>query len=337
MRTLAAVLACSLVAGGCAVNSYQIPAGELARLAREPPETRGQHVRVVQELSESDVPAAQPVQSDTQVYVGVHTGYVGPVGPARTGGGGGGSKIGGAGNDAKGAAIALLAIAATALVTAAIVEGTRYDGFAQLHPMHPVHLIGHDGSYRWLPLAELDPATAAATATAVVRPTEGPWVPLGRAPLTRAGLTYGLYGGAGSLLSAVGDRELGAAWTVQLGYFPSQQLGVLASVFFGWRDNRYLATLFETRYTAELQYLPLQVGILHGGVFGGAGLAYRFEDAIKLTGGEVIAGNQASGALVGGAMFQIDINTRVALTARLGAAFAHDERMTDALLGISVY
>ena len=184
---------------------------------------------------------------------------------------------------------------------------------------------------------ELDPATAAATATAVVRPTEGPWVPLGRAPLTRAGLTYGLYGGAGSLLSAVGDRELGAAWTVQLGYFPSQQLGVLASVFFGWRDNRYLATLFETRYTAELQYLPLQVGILHGGVFGGAGLAYRFEDAIKLTGGEVIAGNQASGALVGGAMFQIDINTRVALTARLGAAFAHDERMTDALLGISVY
>ena len=32
-----------------------------------------------------------------------------------------------------------------------------------------------------------------------------------------------------------------------------------------------------------------------------------------------------------------DINTRIALTARMGLTHAHNERMTDAMVGISVY
>jgi hypothetical protein len=146
-----------------------------------------------------------------------------------------------------------------------------------------------------------------------------------------------MYGGTGSLRSAAGDLAMGPAWTVQLGYFPTQQLGIFASVFFGWRNNKFDATLFETRYTAELQFLPVQLGILHAGLYGGAGAAYRFEDAVKLSGSEVITGNQASSALVGGAMFQLDIHTRIALTARLGIADAHGEQMHDAIFGISVY
>jgi hypothetical protein len=51
----------------------------------------------------------------------------------------------------------------------------------------------------------------------------------------------------------------------------------------------------------------------------------------------VIAGEDTSAALAGGAMFQLDVNTRVALTARLGLAYAHTEQMTDLLFGISVY
>jgi hypothetical protein len=146
-----------------------------------------------------------------------------------------------------------------------------------------------------------------------------------------------MYGGSGSLRSADGTLGMGPAWTVQLGYFPTQQLGVLASQFFGWRDNKFGATMFESRTTAELQFLPVQLGILHAGLYGGAGVAYRFEDAVKLAGDHVIAGNQSSGALVGGAMFQLDVNTRIALTARLGATRAHDEEMHDLLFGISVY
>ena len=341
MRALVIVLAGSVFASGCAVNSYRIPTSELARLAHVPPEARGQRVRVIQEIVASDVPAAPPVSGETElviapqldVAVGVHRGHRGGSGGGRLGSG----KIGGAGNDGKAAAVAILFIAATALITAAVVEGSRFDGYAQLHPMHPVHLIGRDGSYTVLPLAWVDDSAAAWADTAVVRPNEGPWRPLERAPLSREGLTYGLYGGSGSLRSADGTTAMGPAWTIQLGWFPTQQIGILASEFFGWRDNRYAATLFETRTTAELQVLPIQLGILHAGLYGGAGIAHRFEDAIKLVGDRVIAGEDTTGALVGGAMLQLDLNTRIALTGRLGLAYAHGEKMSDVLIGISVY
>jgi len=337
MRALAVVLAGSLIASGCAVNSYRIPPGELAHLTRIPPEARGQHVRVIQEIVASDVPAAPPVTDETQIVFAPSLEVSVAGGHRSHGGGFGGVKIGGAGNDGKAAAVAFLFIAATALLTAAVVEGSRFDGYARLHPMHPVHLIGHDGGYTVVPLAWLDPGAVAWADTAVVRPGEGPWHQLERAPLSRQGLAYGMYGGTGSLRSAAGDLAMGPAWTVQLGYFPTQQLGLFASVFFGWRNNRFDATLFESRYTAELQFLPVQLGILHAGLFGGAGVAYRFEDAVKLAGDRVIAGNEASSALVGGAMFQLDINTRIALTARLGLTQAHDEQMHDAIFGLSVY
>ena len=342
MRALAVVLASSVIASGCAVNSYKIPPDELARLARVPPEARGERVRVVQEVIASDVPAAPPVTRETQIVIapqldvavggrGPRAGYGGVLGRGLNG-----PKIGGLGNDSKSAAVAFLFAAATAMVTAAVIEGSRFDGWAQLHPMHPVHLIGHDGSYTVVPLAWLDPSAVAWTDPAVVRPGEGPWRELERAPLSRPGLAYGLFGGTGSLRSADGSLGMGPAWTVQLGYFATQQIGVFASAFFGWRTNRLDATLFETRYTAELQYLPLQLGILHGGLYGGAGVAYRFEDAFVGDGG-IVAGNESTLALTGGAMFQLDIHTRLALTARLGLAQAHGEQMHDAIFGISVY
>jgi hypothetical protein len=341
MRALAVVLAGSLIMAGCAVNSYRIPTSELARLAHVPPDARGQRVRVIQEIVGSDVPAAPPVSSETEVViapqfdvaVGVHRSHRGGLG----GGGFGGGKFGGAGNDGKAAAVAILFVAATALITAAVVEGSRFDGFVQLHPMQPVHLIGRDGGYTVLPLAWIDASAAAWADTAVVRPTEGPWRPIERAPLSRQGLTYGMYGGSGSLQSADGSLAMGPAWTVQLGVFPTQQLGVVASLFFGWRDNQLGAKLFETRTTAELQYLPVQLGILHAGLYGGAGIAHRFEDAFGLADGSLVAGEQTSGALVGGAMLQLDVNTRIALTGRVGLARAHGEEMRDVLVGISVY
>jgi len=342
MRALAVVLASSLVAG-CGVNSYKIPSAELTRLAHAPPAARGEHVRVIQDIVSSDVPTAPPVSSETEIVVVPQVNISAGVRIRNRGGGwgggvgGSGGKIGGAGGDGKAAAVAILFVAATALITAAAIEGSRFDGFARLHPMHPVHLIGRDGNYTVMPLAWIDPRAAAWTETAVVRPTEGPWLQLERAPLSRTGLAYGMYGGLGSLTSADGTLEMSPAWTVQLGYFPSQQFGILASVFFGWRDNRYNATLFETRTTGELQFFPVQVGRLHGGLFGGAGIAYRFEDAIKLSGNEVVAGNDRGGALLGGAIFQLDINTRLALTGRLGITRAHGEQMHDALIGLAVY
>jgi hypothetical protein len=346
MRGLVAlVVAALLIAGGCAANSYRIPHDDLQRLATTPPEVRGQRVRVIQELGGTSVPAAQPVDGETQIVVGgprvsisgggtwgsggrwSNGGRWGGRGGGKLGGGGGG---GGSGSDGKAAAIAFLVIAAVALFAVAGVEGSRFDGWANLHPMHPVHLIGRDGGYTVLPLAWIDPATAAWADKAVVRPTEGPWTPLERHPLHRTGPTYSMYGGVGTLRSAHGDLGSGPAFTVQAGYFPAQQIGIVGSVFFGWRENQAFDTLFESRYTLELQTMPLVLGRLHAGFYAGAGGAYRFED-------RVFGGDSGSRALTGGAMFQLDVNTRIALTARLGLAQAHEERMTDVLFGMSVY
>jgi hypothetical protein len=335
MRLLAVALA-ALMITGCAANSYRIPPGELARLAQTPPETRGKEVRVIQEIgSGTAVTPAERVDGSTQIVIvpqiNISTGprYNRPS----RGGGGGIGKIGGgggSGSDGKAAAIAFIVIAAVALFAVAGVEASRFDGWAEIHPMHPVHLIGKDGSYTVMPLAWIDQNVVAWADKAVIRPTEGPWRQLRRAPLDRQGPTYGMYGGTGTLRSADGALGAGPAFTIQAGYFPDQRIGILADVMFGWRDNSVGGTLFESRYLLELQALPLQLGILHGGGYVGAGLAYRFEDT-------VVGGNNGTKAFTGGGMLQLDINTRVALTARAGVTKAHEERMTEMLFGLSVY
>jgi len=221
-------------------------------------------------------------------------------------------------------------IAATALVVAAAVEGSRDDGYVQLHPMHPLYLFGLDGSRAVMPLAELDPDSAAFSRFAIVRSNEGPWHWLGRAALDREGWTYAMFGGIGTYQSADGSKASGTATTIQLGFFPEQHVGVVANWFFGWRNNNELQTLFETRYTLELQGYLAQAGALHFGLYGGGGGATRLEDG-------VVGGNSSSLALQGGALVQLDFNTRLALTARIGQTYAHDERMSEAMLGLSVY
>jgi hypothetical protein len=351
MRSLALCLAAATLASsatGCLTASYKISGAELARLTTLPPEQRGQQVRVVQELSASDVDPADPVDGNTQIVIipVVHVqgggGYQprSPVvdhrtGPAAHGGNGSGGSSGGGSSgkaaDAKDAAIALVVLAAVAFVAVAVVEAERFDGWAQLHPMFPLHLIGKDGQESIVPLAQLDPQAVAWADHAVVRGYEGPFATGPRAPLSRQGLAYSLFFGGGSLQSADGSLDTGTATTIQLGYFPTQSIGVVGSVFFGWRQDLANNTMFESRYTAELQALPVAAGPLHLGLYGGLGGARRFEDGYN---GQ---GNRSGGALTGGAMFQLDVNTRLALTARLGIAESHGEEMKDILVGMSVY
>ena len=333
---------------GCGTTSYKIPASELQRLATLPPAQRGQNVRVVQQLGDADVGAPQPVNSETQLVFfptlevdvggGPRRGW-GPHATApRSGAGGeGGVNVGNTGGghssgagDGKAEAIALVVLAVTGLVIAAVVEGSRDDGYAQVHPMAPLYLTGLDGSRVVMPLAALDPESAAFSEYAIIRSNETPWHWNGRAPLDRAGLTYAVLAGAGTMKSADGTKTTGTATTIQFGFFPDQRLGIVGSLFLGWRDNTQIQTVFETRYTLEVEGYLAQAGPLHFGLYGGGGGATRLEDGI--------AGGNASGlALLGGAQIQLDINTRLALTARFGQTYAHDERMTDALFGLAVY
>jgi hypothetical protein len=357
MRLIAGVVAASVLVTACATNSYKIPNAELQRIAMMPPEARGQRVRVQQELGEADVGPPQPVTAETQIVFFPQINVYGPYerrryyqtnstwgcGGCGSGGnysGGGGHKSGGgkgfhmgsggAGGDAKGAAVVVLVAAAVALVAVAAVEGSRFDGYANLHPMHPVYMTSKTGEKIVLPLAWIDPETAKWTDKAVIRSTEGPWQPLERAPLDRQGWNYSMYGGIGTYESADGSKDTGTATTIQLGYFPAHEVGIVGSVFFGWRNNAVNETLFESRYTLELQGYPVHAGPLQFGGYIGGGGAYRLEDGIP-------GGNAGSSALIGGAMMQLDNNTRLALTARFGLTRAHDERMTDALFGLAVY
>ncbi|HSN26795.1 MAG TPA: hypothetical protein VLT45_10930, partial [Kofleriaceae bacterium] len=273
MRSLALFLA---VTAACGTTSYKIPATELQRLAQLPPEQRGEHVRVIQQISSDDLGPEYPVQPEAQIIIFPEVNVYGPYERRRyynyggVGGGGGnvnaaggrtvapsggGHSLGSSGKagDSKAEAIAILVIAATALVVAAAVEGSRFDGYARVHPMVPIHLFGRDGGYTVLPLAWIDPQTAQWAAHGIVREGEGPWTQLERAPLDRVGFTYAMFGGLGTYKSADGSVENGTATTIQLGVFPVQQVGVLANIFFGWRNNAVDATLFESRYTLEVQ------------------------------------------------------------------------------------
>lgn len=340
MRFIAVVLS-ALMVTGCAANSYRIPNDELAKLAQTPPAARGKHVRVIQELSGTRVSNVERVGPNTEIIfvpqINIHTGprydrYGSGGGWGGRGGGGkGGLKLGGGGgSDGKGAAIAIIVVAALALFIVAAVEGSRFDGYSEIHPMHPVHLIGKDGSYTVMPLAWIDQAAAQWTQKAIIRPTDGPWRNLERAPLWRNGPTMGLYGGTGTLYSAHGDKGAGPAFTIQVGYFFNQYIGLLGDIMFAWRQNRLNDTLFESRFQLELQALPLRLGILHAGGYVAAGTAYRAED-------NVMGGNAGSRVYSGGGMLQLDVNTRIALTARMGVVRIHDERTTDLIFGLSVY
>ena len=339
------VMAALLVGPGCAANSYTIPTSELQRLSALPPEVRSQSVLVSQEITGSDVESADPVNGDTTIIivpqVNVYSGGVrGSGGGPRVHGGGGGGisgmKLSGGGSDGKAAAIAVVILAAVAVVAVAAVEGSRFDGHVRLHPMHPVHLIGKDGSQAIMPLAWIDQQAAAWTEKAVVKPYEGPWQQLDRSPLTRGG-TYGVYGGYGTSKSIYGDTNFGPSFVIQGGYFPIQEVGILATIEFAWRDNVYNGTLFDSRYMLELQALPLKLGPLHAGGYAGLGLAYRWEDTPMGTITNGGRGNDSSGAYTAGAMLQLELHTRIALTGRLGYVHAHGDRATDMLFGLSVY
>lgn len=338
---LALVLAVAVVAPACATSTYRISNDELARLAATPPEQRGARVTVRQETPlDDDTPTAQPVTSDTQIILFGPNIEIG--GGGRGGGGGGGHQppIGGDGGkgapqpgkaaDAKDTAIAIVVIAVTAVVIAAVIEGSRFVGHVQLHPMMPVHLFLRDGSYVVVPLAQIDPQLAAMTERAVVRDTEGPWLRLDRAPLDRRGLTYSVLLGAASSVSADGRLGVGPTSHIQLGYYPTQEIGIVGDLMFGWRQNRVNATLFDTRSALELQFWPVTAGPIHAGVFGNVGLAQRIEDGLP-------KGNDLGISLSGGAQLQVELTTFIALTARFGVIQAHGDLAKEMVFGLSVY
>jgi hypothetical protein len=330
----AGLLVAALVSTGCLSSTYRIPHDDLQALTMVAPAERGQKVRVVQNVGDrDDPPAATRVESSTTVIiVSDGGGSSSRPAPARAGTGmrpGGGYGPSGklAADDAK----AWIVIAAIATVALATTEGARYDGWVAMHPMMPVHLFGPDGEYMVVPLAQLTPEQAAWADHAVVRDTEGPWQEMGRAPLDRAGFSYSLLFGSAQMPSFNEDKDPGFQGHIQFGYFPLQQLGLQLDIGLGSRSNEMGLTVFDGRYALEADLYPLAAGAFHAGLFGQVGKAQRIED-----GGP--EHRDRNGNLFGaGALVQLELTTRLALTGRLGYASVMGEGATEAALGLSIY
>ena len=333
---LLAVLA--LASAGCPSSSHRIPRDEFMALSHAPPETRGERVQVVQSLGSRDEPPepAPRVSGGATVVVWApvwvggrpqrRNARPGPSGGTASHGSGGGSNIAAAKKDNAKAWLIVAAVAAGAL---ALTEGLRYDGHVRVHPMHPVHLWGPYGEYTWMPLAHVTPEVAEWSQRAVLRSHEGPWQRLGRRPLDRQGFTYSLLLGSGEVALLGADPEPGFASHIQLGYFPTHIIGLQADINYNWGEDDGGATIFDGRYSLELDVLPLAAGRFHAGAFGQIGLAYRSDDGIQHDDQDTLFGF--------GGLLQLDLTTRLALTLRLGHTFVHDEGLSEATFGVSIY
>lgn len=318
-------LATASLLTGCLSNGHIIPRQDLQAMAQTDAQARSKQVRVIQAFATEDSPPPAPhADRGGGVYVGVHT-------PVRVRSHSGSS--GGSGTSAKSKsdeAWVWIVLAAAVAIGAAATEGARYDGWVELHPMHPVHLYGWDGSYTWVPLAHMTPEQAAWARKAIVRPSEGPWRPLGRAPLNRQGWTYSVLLGSAEFPDGDGAVQRGFMSHIQFGGFPTRQLGILLDISMGWADDSFNERIYDSRTALELQFMPVGLGKLHAGVFGQLGVGYRLDDRLK--------GADREGLLAGaGGMLQLELTTRLAITARAGLTSVYNDTTSDFTVGLSIY
>lgn len=268
-------------------------------------------------------------------------GWHGPGRVAPTGGGhvgghiGGGGGGGGGGNG--GEALVLLAVVAIAIgvvVGIGLVsgEGVRFDGYVQMAPEQPIHIKDGFGQTRELPLAALSPEDVLATVEAKVMDDEGYGIErLDRAPLDRTGGTFKLDSGETSF--GLGATSFyGPTATIQLGYFFTRELGLLMNVALGGSADDQGLIVTRHTFSLELQALPLAKGRFHAGGYVDAGFALA-----GLASNDVLSGPAGGG----GALVELDLTSRLALTLRGGANLAHlDNGWSPAgtlALGVAVY
>ncbi len=356
------------VAVGCTSNQYVIPHDELARLAATPPLQRGARVRVVQELGDrrsdpvrvtvappEEAPPPAGDETGPEVRVDLSTGGGSNGGSARwqgsgprgggvrAGGGGhgasfhGGGGGGGGGGNGDAALLALIIVVAVVVAVGLVSsEGIRFDGFVAMSSAQPVHLRAADGTEAILPIADLSPELAADSVEAKVMDDEGYGISrLDRVPLDRRGGVFKLDSGT-IAFGSPGGAAVGPAMDVQLGVFVTRRVGLLVSLGFAGGSASGAGGLIPRHaLAAELQAFPWNVGRVHLGLFAGGGMAMTQ----KLVDG--LATTVTGPAAVGGALAELDVTSRMALTLRAAANLAKlDQTWTPAGLltaGVAIY
>lgn len=226
-----------------------------------------------------------------------------------TGGGASMGRSGSSGN-AEGLVVlgvAVVAAAAFSAVGLAASEGMRYDGHVRAHPHHPVVLEDRFGRERVTTLSALTAADVEASEKALLVPTPGVgFTELGRRPLDRQGGAFKL--SLGILQSQPADAPAqGFASDIQIGYFATRWLGILASGGVAWGTDDDRKAFARHRIGLELQAIPLSLGPVHLGGFVHGGTAFLASSA----------GDRNPLAVGGGGLLEIELSTRLALQGRV--------------------
>jgi uncharacterized membrane protein YgcG len=258
-------------------------------------------------------------------------------GGSGSGGGHGGSGLGGGGGNGGGDALVLLAVVALAVgvvVGICLVsgEGIRFDGYVRMASEQPIHLKDGAGQTRELPLAALSADDVAATVEAKIMDDEGFGIErLDRVPLDRRGGVFKLDSGATTF--GLGPTTFsGPTATIQFGYFFTRELGLLANIALGGATDDQGMVVTRHTFSLELQSLPFEKGRLHTGGYLDAGFALA-----GTTPNDVVSGPSGGG----GALVELDLTSRMALTLRAGANLARlDDGWSPAgslTIGVAVY
>lgn len=259
------------------------------------------------------------------------------------GGGGGGSSVPSglgkgfstAGRDKGAALAAVVAVAVGVGVGLAITEGARYDGWATVHPSHPVHIVGPEGPRRLLPLWQVAEAGIADDEEAIVVRQEGAGMWLtGRAPLDRVGLTYGFDVSRQQLSLDDGDRATLDGGTLSFGAWPMQWLGIHLDALMGWGTDGSGLGVARLVPRIGIDIVPLRLWRLHIGATASAGWQSLWRDGAS-------ADAESSGLSAVGVLAQLDLTTRLALSFRWQWTIDHARRDVPAAqsfgVGLDVY
>ena len=223
---------------------------------------------------------------------------------------------------------AAVAVAASVFVVAGI-EGTRYDGFVSADPDRSIHLYRRDGHWLSIPVYALEPELAEWADGALLDDEDagGSLTRLRRAPLDRQGFSMGMEAGVVGVTSPSEDRLIGGGARFVLGGFPIQYLGLYALLDFAAASDT-----LNIRYGTQLQGFFPALGIAHLGLYGEIGGVGRRADLPDDT-------TERDRRFYGGAgaLLQLDINTRLAITLRGGVWSTSGHVLPEATLGLTVF
>jgi hypothetical protein len=252
----------------------------------------------------------------------------GRVAPGRVAHSPRGGKLGSGGGGKDDLIAFVVAIAVLATVGMIATEGARYDGIVAMYPWQPVHLRDDSGQEREVPLAQITPMDVTPTTTAVVMDDEG-WgmMRLGRRFLDRRGLAFKLgVGGFHSSCSCLSADS--AAMSIGFGYFPHHVFGILGTWSFAGGSDSADNSFYRHNLALEAEVFPLSAWRLHLGGFAHAGVQYADDEA---------GGTRSAAAFGGGALLEIALTTRLALTVRADYTAAKVRPETNGWAGSEMF